>query len=62
VYADGFGGAWKSAKEISIKEPAFPKLDKYGPELEQLLAEMLTYDPAKRPQSAEVALRAKQLN
>jgi len=61
VWAEGFKKAWQNARDISTREPTLAKLDKYGPELEQLLADMLTYDPAKRPQSAEVSSRAKQL-
>jgi len=61
VWSGGFDGASQIAREISEKETTLPKLDKFGPEFEQLLADMLTYDPAKRPTSAEVAERAKLL-
>jgi len=61
VWEGGFDKASAIARKIATDEPTLPRLDKYGPEFEQLLADMLTYDPAKRPTSAEVLERAKLL-
>jgi len=61
VWAEGFDKASQIAREISEREPSLPRLDRFGPKFEQLLADMLIWDPAKRPQSAEVAERAKLL-
>jgi len=61
VWEAGHEKATQRAIEISKREPTLPKLDKFGPEFEQLLADMLIWDPSKRPQSAEVAERAKLL-
>jgi len=63
VYLDpSHVSTFRSFEAMLGKVHSLPKFgDKFGPELEQLLADMLIFDPAKRPQSAEVSRRAKLL-